>query len=281
MKRQSNIRRLCHQALAATLITGSLMGTGLLGNKVVYGNDDIDKINQALNGGRTYSLESVLEHLEDPEILLGLFAIISQNTDLDPKGSSSVFTSFGELIEKFNVRKSGNINLNLGNQKAVVNEIRRRILVLEKEKLQNGILTHELNASREAHKEVSKLLNELGEKFHKATVEKKQAEKDAQQAKAEKEKAEKDAKTAQQESEQAKKAANQAETEKKKAESEANTAKLDSQRAQEEANKLRGEAEKAKQEAEKAKKDLEIQKQKLEQEIKQATEAKTEAEQKL
>lgn len=42
MKRQSNIRRLCHQALAATLITGSLMGTGLLGNKVVYGSVSTD-----------------------------------------------------------------------------------------------------------------------------------------------------------------------------------------------------------------------------------------------
>lgn len=42
MKRQSNIRRLCHQALAATLITGSLIGTGLLGNKVVYGDMSAD-----------------------------------------------------------------------------------------------------------------------------------------------------------------------------------------------------------------------------------------------
>ncbi|HEK9113789.1 TPA: hypothetical protein SUB59_001666, partial [Streptococcus equi subsp. equi] len=38
LKRHTTIRRLCHQALAATLITGSLMGTGLLGNKVVYGD---------------------------------------------------------------------------------------------------------------------------------------------------------------------------------------------------------------------------------------------------
>ncbi|HEL0791884.1 TPA: cell surface protein, partial [Streptococcus equi subsp. zooepidemicus] len=267
MKRQSNIRRLCHQALAATLITGSLMGTGLLGNKVVYGDvsSDADSIKKVLTSGE--NLKESLQKVTDPKTLFGLFAILSGDFGLDNESDNLVITTLSDLVSDFS--KSGN---NSNNRKAVIEEIKRRVLSLESakkneqiakkeaeknkkdletEKLQNGILSRDLNASREAHRVLSKLFDDLEEKFAKAKIDKKQAEEQAKKAITAKEKAEKDVKTAQQESEQAKKAADQAETDKKKAQDEAKNAKLDSQRAQEEANKLRGEAEKAKQEAEK------------------------------
>ncbi|HEL1226424.1 TPA: cell surface protein, partial [Streptococcus equi subsp. zooepidemicus] len=69
-KRHTTIRRLCHQALAATLITGSLMGTGLVGNKVVYGdvNSEIEKIKNVLKqeSDNSSTLTETLKDLENP-----------------------------------------------------------------------------------------------------------------------------------------------------------------------------------------------------------------------
>ncbi|HEL1097274.1 TPA: cell surface protein, partial [Streptococcus equi subsp. zooepidemicus] len=261
-KRHTTIRRLCHQALAATLITGSLMGTGLLGNKVVYGDvgTDADNIKEALQ--QNNKLKEALKKVSDPRTLLALFAVVSGDTSLDDESLQLVTTKLGAISGKF-VFGSGNHS----NRKILVAEIKERILALaeakkeitetkqelktvakdlETEKLKNGILSDELKGSREAHKLLSKAVNVLEEEIRKEQQKTKSAEETAQQATTEKEKAEKDAKTAQQESEQA------------------------NQRA-----------EKAKQEAEKAKTALETQKQKLEQEIKQAQKSKTEAEQKL
>ncbi|HEK9520339.1 TPA: cell surface protein, partial [Streptococcus equi subsp. equi] len=68
LKRHTTIRRLCHQALAATLITGSLMGTGLLGNKVVYGDmkSDAKKVLATLQkGNHKQELKKVLRTIGD------------------------------------------------------------------------------------------------------------------------------------------------------------------------------------------------------------------------
>ncbi|HEL1018519.1 TPA: cell surface protein, partial [Streptococcus equi subsp. zooepidemicus] len=263
MKRQSNIRRLCHQALAATLITGSLMGTGLLGSKVVYGDvsEDADSIQKTLTSGG--KLEESLKKVTNPKTLFGLFAILTSDFNLDNESSTLVSTKLSALLNYFNTSKANNSP----NRKAVIEEIKRRVLELEKaqeaekkaeealktEKLERQSLNRELEGTRKAlklviensHKLEQQLATEqqkvqqVQDKAKKAQEEASQAEETAQQAKSEKEKAENEAKNAREE---------------------ANAARLDSQRAQEESNKLRGEAEKAKQEAEKSKKDLEIQK---------------------
>lgn len=121
MKRQSNIRRLCHQALAATLITGSLMGTGLLGSKVVYGDmsADVKKIEQVLQSD-SGKLKTVLGQISDPNTLFALFAIISADVNIDPESFSFILNGpITPLLSYFN-----NPNKN-DNRKAVVNEIKK------------------------------------------------------------------------------------------------------------------------------------------------------------
>lgn len=102
MKRQSNIRRLCHQALAATLITGSLMGTGLLGNKVVYGSVSIDAdyIKKFL-GTSDKNLEEALKNVTDPKTLFGLFAILSGDFGLDEESTSLTINELSGLVQDF------------------------------------------------------------------------------------------------------------------------------------------------------------------------------------
>ncbi|HEL0131707.1 TPA: cell surface protein, partial [Streptococcus equi subsp. zooepidemicus] len=219
-KRHTTIRRLCHQALAATLITGSLMGTGLVRNKVVYGDvgTDADNIEKVLkeNSGK---LSEELKKVTDPKTLFGLFAILSGDFGLDTESSTLVTTKLSALLSYFNVGVKNN-----SNRKVLIEEIKSRILALaeakkeitetkqelktvakdlETEKLKNGILSDELKGSREAHKLLSKAVNVLEEEIRKEQQKTKSAEETAQQATTEKEKAEKDAKTAQQESEQA------------------------------------------------------------------------------
>lgn len=215
MKRQSNIRRLCHQALAATLITGSLMGTGLLGNKVVYGNvgEDVNTLRQTLSNSGA-SLKDALHKIKDTNTPIGLLMIISSDADISVPGVQALSGPLATLVSNFNKN-----DLNKENRNAVLIEIQYRLKLLkqattengelkynlEKEKLEKQTLNRELVKSREAHRTVSEISNELEKKLKRAIVDKKQAEEQAKKATAAKEKAEKDTKTAQQESEQAKK----------------------------------------------------------------------------
>lgn len=210
-KSHSSIRRLCHQTLAATLITGSLMGTGLLGNKVVYGDveQDVEQIKKVVQLPNNGGLKPVLERVSDLKTLFGLFAIISADINLDSESAKLVTSGpLATIINYFNDKRQSN------NRKAVIEEIKKRVLslesakkneqtakketeqtkqelnttkeqlnrsiksaaeaaekakqeiekgkkALETEKLQNGILSRELNASREAHRTVSEISNEL------------------------------------------------------------------------------------------------------------------------
>src|SRR3712207_2211595 len=103
MKRQSNIRRLCHQALAATLITGSLMGTGLLGNKVVYGDvsEDVNALRQTLSNNRA-SLKDALHKVKDTNTLIGLLMIISSDTNIKVPGVEALSGPLAALAGNFN-----------------------------------------------------------------------------------------------------------------------------------------------------------------------------------
>ncbi|HEL1371675.1 TPA: cell surface protein, partial [Streptococcus equi subsp. zooepidemicus] len=92
-KRHTTIRRLCHQALAATLITGSLMGTGLVGNKVVYGDvkKDADNIKKVLEENKG-KLSEELKKVTDFNTLLVLFSILSGDVSLSSSNLSSAIT---------------------------------------------------------------------------------------------------------------------------------------------------------------------------------------------
>ncbi|NBK48942.1 cell surface protein, partial [Streptococcus equi] len=224
MKRQSNIRRLCHQALAATLITGSLIGTGLLGNKVVYGDmsADVKKIEQVLQSD-SGKLKTVLGQISDPNTLFALFAIISADVNIDPESFSFILNGpITPLLSYFN-----NPNKN-DNRKAVVNEIKKRVSALEqaqkletKAKIEKQIAESELEKTRNAFKVTIENLHKLEGLLDTEKQKTRKVEEDYQQAKTDKEKAEADKRNAETKARTAEEEAKQATADKEKAETEA------------------------------------------------------------
>lgn len=155
-KSHSSIRRLCHQTLAATLITGSLMGTGLLGNKVVYGDveQDVEQIKKVVQLPNNGGLKPVLERVSDLKTLFGLFAIISADINLDSESAKLVTSGpLATIINYFNDKRQSN------NRKAVIEEIKKRVSALEEaQKLETKAKAEKQIAENEL-KKLKKLSN--------------------------------------------------------------------------------------------------------------------------
>ncbi|HEK9106315.1 TPA: cell surface protein, partial [Streptococcus equi subsp. equi] len=239
LKRHTTIRRLCHQALAATLITGSLMGTGLLGNKVVYGDmkSDAKKVLATLQkGNHKQELKKVLRTIGDDSLLL-LWLLVSGDSNLDESNKSFDYLSIwntgsrvGKVISPTEYFKQESKNTE--NRQAVYSEFKQRVeerskkakeateALNQKAQLEATVknINEELEKTREGFKVVSENSNKLEKQLMAEKIKTRTAEETAKQAKTDKEKAEAEAKKAKEEAKTAEGKVKQAETEKRNAE---------------------------------------------------------------